>query len=107
MYVWSKDYGKTIGGIICLSSAYRTADGLGIGSTLGEIEQKHPNIVLKPDYMNESLEYVSVKYGSDWINFQISSPRGTKVGVYEPNPNDEPSTTNFDREAKINRMVIW
>ncbi|MEP1032059.1 hypothetical protein [Ekhidna sp.] len=107
MFVWSKDFDKTIGGIVCLSKAYRTYDGLGIGSTLGEIENKHPNVYQVPDYLDSSVEYVSVKYKSGNINFQVMSPRGTQVGNYEPNPNDEPSTQNFERKAKIKRMVIW
>ena len=107
MFIWSKDYGKTIGGIVCLSDAYKTADELGIGSTLGDIQNKHPNVYLSPDYLNSSIEYVSVRYKSGNVNFQVISPGGSQVGNYEPNANDETSTQNFDQNAKIKRMVIW
>ena len=94
-------------GIICLSDAYQTQDGLGIGSTLGEIEKKHPTITLKPDYMNESIEYFSVKYKSGVINFSVVSPNGSQIGKYNNDPDKEPSTKEFDRGAKVKRLAIW
>lgn len=107
MFVWSKDYGKTIGGVVCLSDVYRTIDGLGINSTLGEIEKLHSYVYLRPDYNNESVEYVTPKYKNGIIHFETISPTGVQIGIYDPNSQDEPETTEYDRTKKIDRLVIW
>ena len=107
MFLWSKDYGKTIGGLVCLSSAYRTQDNLGVGSTLGEIRKKHPYVYLRPSYLNSAVEYLTVKYHNGSINFEVISPMGEQIGIYDPNSSDEPTTTEFDDDAVVNRLVIW
>lgn len=107
MYIWSKDYGKTIGGIICLSERYITQDGIRIGITLGEVERHHPNIVLKPDYNYGIIEYSTILYDRGFINVQIINKNKALTGIYDSTVIDEPATSNFDRSTRIDRIIIW
>ena len=106
MFIWSKDYDKTIGGIICLSEKYKTKDNLGIGTTLLEVENSHPYIYLRSDYNYGAYEYVTVKYSNGFINFQVMN-NGNQIGKYDPNLIDEPATKEYDRLTTVDRLAIW
>jgi hypothetical protein len=107
IYIWSKDYGKTVGGIICLSERYSTKDKIRVGITLGEIEKHHSNIVLKPDYNSDLIENCTIRYESGFINAQIINKNQNLTGIYDSTIIDEPSTNNFERSTKIDRILIW
>lgn len=88
---------------------YRTAQGVGSGTTIKEAETVYGDANLSYNSQNESREYVKfAKLDTKAIAFRTKPPEGKPVaGIYSSSKGELKQTQDFQQTATINLVEIY
>jgi hypothetical protein len=100
--------GDTIATVITSHPGFRTAEGIGPGSTLREAAQRYGAPTLSYNVNDESREYASFPgYPADNVLFRVGPDENIAFAGTYGTREEVNTTTTFDADAPIRYVLVW
>lgn len=97
----------TIQGLLTKNPDFRTAEGVGPGSTLQQAEQAYGQVTLSYNTDNESREYARFeRQPAANISFGTGNGNAESAGIYTPSGNSYNETQTYKPDATIESVLV-